>query len=533
MAFDRKSRPEETLASFARSGVSRRQFMERALAVGLAVPAATGIWSSAARAQQQPGGHIVAAVHEGETSDTLEIGAAGGAHNQTIKESVTSKLVGQRNDGGLEPELATDWEASEGGRVWSFRLREGVEFHNGKTLDTDDVIASMNYHRGENTTSGGATYMKPVTDVRADGNVVVFELEEATADFPYYLSQRMFNVAPLVDGKLDQSGMGTGAFVLEEFEPGVRGVGRRNPNYYKNGLPYFDSFELLSVKDATTLSNGLMTGTLHAIFPVDPKTAALLDRAPDIDVVSVKGGAMTTMPMHADKAPFDNVDFRQALKWAMNRTELAERVFQGHAALGNDHPVAPFDQFYNADLPQRDMDLDRARFHLQRSGMEGANIRLHAADAAFVGSVDAGLLFSESARQIGVNIEVVREPNDGYWSNVWRNVPFCYSFWGARPTPDLILSVAYVCDAAWGDTNWCNEQLTSVVREARVTLDPALRRELYGEAQRILHEEGSTIVPMFMNLIHGISSQIDTGGELLGAQPLDTYRAFQKWSFKA
>ena len=266
---------------------------------------------------------------------------------------------------------------------------------------------------------------------------------------------------------------------------------------------------------------------------MDPKTAAIMSNAPGIKVASVPGGSTITMPMLADKAPFSSQDFRLALKYAVNRAELRDKVFLGHASLANDHPVPTFDKFYNADIPQREYDPEKAKFHLKKSGFEGTKIQIHAADAAFSGALDAGRLYVESAKKAGIDIEVVREPNDGYWSNVWRKVPFCYCYWGARPTPDLMLSLAYICGAAWGDTNWCNEKFTNLIAAARVELDEAKRKAIYADAQWILHDQGATIVPLFQNIVHGLSDKVDTGGQMSGAQPLDNFRLFKKWSLTA
>ncbi len=525
---------EQILERFAKnSSMSRRQFMERAASFGIGAAAASTIWSGSAKAAQKSGGHMVVGVGAGETGDTLDIGTTGGAHNITIVETVRSKLVDPKTGGGLEPDLATEWNPSNNGLRWTFKLRKDVEFHSGKTLVAQDVVDSMNLHRGEGSESGGASMMKVVSDVRADGNDVIFDLSEPAADFPYYLAQNMFTIGPSKDGAVDQSGDGTGPFVLEEFNPGVRGAGKRNSNYFKDGKPYLDSFELISANDLTALSNGLISGNFHAIQPVDPKIASNLDAVPGISVISVSGGSTITMPMHADKAPFDNVDFRLAMKYSVNRAELRDKVFQGHASLANDHPVAPFDQFYNADIPQRDFDPDKTKHHLKKAGYSGEKVQIHASDAAFTGSVDAGILYAENARKAGIDLEVVREPIDGYWSNVWGKVPYCYCYWGARPTPDLILSLAYICGAAWGDTNWCHEKFTNLVAAARVELDTAKRKAIYADVQWILHEVGSTVVPIFQNLVHGVSDKIDTGGDVLGAHPLDTFRVFEKWSFKA
>ena len=507
----------------------RRGFLKGAAAIG-AVSLGSGMLPTRRATAAPAGGHLKVGVGGGATTDTLDIGSTGGAHNQTIIESIRSKLVDQEASGDIVSDLATEWGSGNGGKRWTFKLRKGAEFHNGKTVTPQDVIDSINVHRGPDSKAAGASMMKVVSELKSDGSDIVFELNEPAADFPYYLAQTIFSICPSNDGVVDQSGVGSGAFILEKFTPGVVGMAKRNPNYYKVEKIRLNSFELLSVNDSTALANSLVAGELHVIQPVDPKTSEVLAKTAGIKVLSVPGGSTITMPMHADKAPFSNNDFRLALKYAVNRAELRDKVFYGHASLANDHPVPTFDKFFNADIPQRDYDPDKAKFHLAKSGFSGTKIQLHAADAAFSGALDAALLFANSAKKAGIEVEPVREPNDGYWSNVWGKVPFSYCYWGARPTPDLILSLAYICGAAWGDTNWCNENFTKLVAEARAELDQQKRKELYAQIQLILHDEGSTIVPLYQNIVHGVAEGVDTGGPVGGAQPLDNFQIFKKWA---
>lgn len=524
----------EVLTREAREGrVDRREFMGRAGALGVAGAAAASLWSSEAKADQVQGGHFMVGMTQGGADDSLALGYTGNGWLSSCVMSFRSTLTSPKTEGGLDPELATEWGVSDDGLKWTFKLREGVEFHNGKTLDAGDVIASMNVHRGEDSTSGGKSMMDVVSDIKADGNDVVFELSSPAADFPYYLAQYMFVIAPVVDGTLDQSGVGTGPFAMEEFEPGVRAIGKRNANYFRDGRPYFDSFELLTIGDVTGVGAGVASGQLHAGWPIDPKTSGMLEEIDGVSVLSVPGGSTITMPMRADMAPFDNVDFRLAMKYMVDREQMRDRVFNGHASLANDHPVPTFDAFYNADIPQRSFDPDQAKFYLTKAGYNGETIQIHASDAAFGGAVDAGSLLAESAKLADFKLEVVREPVDGYWSSVWTQVPWCYCYWGARPTPDLILTLAYICNAAWGDTYWCDEQFTNLVVAARQENDFDKRKAMYADVQVILNERGSTVVPLFQNMVHGISDSIDTGGPVLGAQPIDTFRGYEKWSFKA
>ena len=185
----------------ADEGVTRRQFMQRATALGVSVATASSIWTSNALAAQQRGGHLRVAVDGGSTSDTLDITwATGGTHSQSMIDTFRNKLVDyiRSADGrvSLDPDLATEWGHSNDGKRWTFKLRQGVEFHNGKTLDGRDVVDSMNLHRGEDTKSGGASLMKIVSDIRVQGNDVIFDLNGAAVDFPFYLGQNLFTIGP-------------------------------------------------------------------------------------------------------------------------------------------------------------------------------------------------------------------------------------------------------------------------------------------------------------------------------------------------
>ncbi len=529
MKSEFQSQIKSVLGNYAgKPGVTRRQFMERAAAMGIGVAAASSVWTKTADAAPKKGGHLIIGAGHGETSDTLNTAIVGNAHVDTFRTGMLrNQLVDVGADGDLEADLATEWVASNGGTRWTFTLRQGVEFHNGKSMTQQDVIDSINYHRGEDSSSGGKSLMDGVTDIKADGSdKVVFDLSSPNADFPFYLSQYFFAIVPSKDGVPDMtSGVGTGPFVLEEFDPGVRAVGRRYENYYKGDKPYVDSAELLSIRDTAARMNAIRTGEVHIIDNVELRTIDRFVAAGGISILDVPGGSNITMPMHADKAPFDNVDVRRAMKYAIDRVELRDKIFSGYASLGNDHPIASFDRFHNSDIPQRAFDPDKAKHHLKQAGLDSVDVTLHASDAAFAGSVDAAQLYAENTKKAGINVKVQREPTDGYWSNVWAKVPFCYSYWNARPTPDLILSLAYAGDAAWGDTNWKNDRFDKILAEARSETDTSKRREMYHELQLILHNDGSTIVPLFQNFVHAAVDKVGHEEHLAGYAPFDGMRA--------
>ena len=155
---------------------------------------------------------------------------------------------------------------------------------------------------------------------------------------------------------------------------------------------------------------------------------------------------------------------------------------------------------------------------------------LSAADAAFAGAVDAAVLYKEHAAPIGIEINVVREPNDGYWSNVWMNKPWGMCYWGGRPTEDWMFSTAYAAGAAWNDSFWNHERFNKLLLLARAELDQTLRREMYVEMQTIVSNEGGVVVPLFNNYVFATSDKI-THGELAGNWDLDGSKLTERWWF--
>ena len=188
--------------------------------------------------------------------------------------------------------------------------------------------------------------------------------------------------------------------------------------------------------------------------------------------------------MRTDTAPFDNNDVRLALKYALDREALLKTVLRGHGAVGNDHPISPANYYHASELPQRTYDPDKAKFHLKKAGLTSLSVDLSAADAAFAGAVDAAVLYREHAAVAGIEINVVREPNDGYWSNVWMNKPWGMCYWGGRPTEDWMFSTSYAAGASWNDSFWNHERFNKLLLLARAELDEThLRREMYVEMQ--------------------------------------------------
>ncbi|MDG1737608.1 MAG: ABC transporter substrate-binding protein [Paracoccaceae bacterium] len=518
-------------AQLAAGMISRRSFITSAIATGVAIPAALGWADAVAAATPTKGGLLRLGVGSGSTTDSLDPATYEGTVNTVLAYSYANNLVEVDHEGKLTPELAESYESSDA-ITWVFHLRSGVEFHNGKTLAPEDVIASINHHRGEDSKSAASGLVKQIKDMRADGNSVVFELEAANADFPYALSDYHLLILPSDGGKIDPTaGIGTGGYVIENYEPGVRAETSRFANYFKEDRAHFDQVELISIVDATARQNAIMNGNVDAVDRVDPKTVALMGRVPTLDILERTSTLHYSFPMRLDAAPFDNYDLRMAVKLSVKRQELVDKILLGHGSLGNDNPISTANQFH-ADLPQREFDPEKAAEHFAKSGFSGT-LQLSASDAAFAGAVDAAQLIAASAAEAGIDIEVVREPNDGYWSNVWNKKPFCASYWSGRPTEDWMFSSAYTADNEWNETAWRTTEsatrFNEVVVEARAELDQDKRRVLYEEAQVLVNDDGGALIPMFANHIMAVSKGVAHSEDVAANWELDGAKAPERW----
>ena len=275
-----------------------------------------------------------------------------------------------------------------------------------------------------------------------------------------------------------------------------------------------------------------MSGEVHAADRLDPKTLAFLERAPNIEILEKTGYLHYTFPMRLDVEPFGNYDLRMALKLAINRQELVDKILLGHGTIGNDHPISPSVPFHAADLPQREFNPELAAEHYAKSGHSGV-IELSTSEAAFAGATDAAQLIQASAAQAGIQIEVVREPSDGYWSNVWNKKGWCACYWGGRPTQDWMYTSAYTNDTEWNDTAWkgteSSDRFNELVVQARGELDEAKRASIYAETQTLIHDDGGAIVPMFANYIMGVGDQVTHAEDVASNWVNDGNKSHERW----
>lgn len=506
----------------ARGGMSRRAFLGRAAALGASATFANTILSTTVEAAgPNKGGTLKVGMVGGEATNSLDPATWSSQVPYTFGRVWGETLINVTPEGGLMPALAESWESSPDAKTWTFKIRSGVTFHNGQTMTAKDVGAMFERHSGKDTKSGALGIMRGIESIKVDGDKVILEQKGPNADLPYLLADYHLVVQP--NGGIDKpdAGIGTGPYKIAVNEPGVRHVGEKYADHWNSDVGHADSVEIIVINDSTARTAALQSGKVHLINRVEPKIANLIKRLQGVTVENVAGRGHYVFIMHADTAPFDNADLRMALKLAMDREGMVKTILRGYGSVGNDMPINNAYPLFSNDIPQRTYDPEKAKFFFKKSGHDG-KVLLRTSDVAFPGAVDAAQLFQQSAKAAGIDVEIKREPGDGYWSNVWNKQPFCESYWTGRPVQDQMYSTAYLSTADWNDTKWKRPAFDKLLISARGELDNVKRKEMYRELGLMVHDDGGLICPMFNDFIDARSNKLggyvpDPNGDLMNA----------------
>ena len=515
---------DQMIARVRKGAMTRREFVGRTSAMGVSAALAGALFTKAAHAEEpKKGGIIRVGMQGGESTNSLDPALAASEVPFQVNMTWGEMLVDVKPDGTIDHRIAEEISSSPDATEWKFKIRAGVEYHNGATVTADDVVATLKRHTDEKSQSGALGIVQGISEMKAEGDMVTLKLNAANADLPYLMGDYHLIIQP--GGGVDNpaAGIGAGPYKVVANEPGVRHTFVKHANYFDSTIGHADEVELLVINDGTARTAALQSGQVHMINRVDPKIVELLKGAPGIQVKSAAGRGHYVFIMHVDKAPFDNNDLRMALKLAINRQEQVDKILGGLGKPGNDFPINAAYPFFDDSIPQREYDAAAAAEYYKKSGHDGSPIVLATAPGAFPGAVDAANLFAASAKAAGIPLEIKLETDDGYWSNVWNVAPFCASYWGGRPVQDQMYSTAYLSTAEWNDTKFKNAKFDELLMAARGELDAAKRKGQYSEMAHILRDEGGLILSMFNDFVSGVSDTIggwvdDPNGELMNGR---------------
>ena len=502
-------RDSDQVARMIRRGVNRRDMLRMLTAGGLALTSAGALFASASRAlAQEPlrGGSIRAAGITSSNADTLDPAKASNQTDYVRICAFYNRLTVLDGSGLPQSDLAESVESGDA-KTWTVKLKSGVTFHDGKSLTSADVVYSLKRHLDEAVGSKVNSIAKQMTAIKAvDDLTVEIGLEAPNADLPTILALHHFMI--VADGTTDfAKANGTGPFICEVFEPGVRSVGVRNPHYFKEGKPYLDSFEFFGIADNSARVNALLSGDVQLAAAVKPQYLRLVTDNPDITLVRSNAGNYTNLNIRLDLEPGTKPGFAEGIKHLLNRELIVKSVLQGVGEIGNDQPIPPSNYYYNHELAPKPFDPDRAKFLFEQAGLLGQNIPIVASDAADL-SVEMATVLQQAGAEIGMNFEIQRVPADGYWSNYWLKSPVHFGNINPRPTPDIYFSLLYANNAPWNESQYQSDSFNSKLLEARGLLDLEKRKTIYNEMQAMIADEAGTVIPARIGGTDAVSSKL-------------------------
>ncbi|TCC36446.1 ABC transporter substrate-binding protein [Kribbella speibonae] len=446
----------------------------------------------------------------------LKLGMLGGGSSETLDptrplNNIDSSRSGQIYDLAYsqDPEGRTiPWliqEATPGATAWKLRVRDGVTFHDGRPLTAADLAWSYNWalNASNGSYGRGALLSGRVKSVRAlDKTTVLIELSQPNFLLDQTLST--FSLAIFPNGTHPGAGgkfIGTGPFKLDRFAAGQRAVFSANPNYWGGSGdfvsegPYLDGLQIVSITDADALANAVRSGQVDAVTGIAFEHLAAFQQTPEFTVYNSPSGNCNVHAMDTQAAPYNDPRVRKALRLLVDREQQVSNGVSGQGKVANDL-FAWFDPYYAADLPQISYDPDQAKSLLKAAGMETATFELNSTSAT-PGVLASANLLAESAGRAGVNVKVKQVPYESYFSTTYLKKPFFGSQWALGLTQTW--NNALTSDAPYPETRWKNAQWSSLYNQALASSDEARRKSLLADAQKILHDEGGYIIPVFTN----------------------------------
>ena len=417
-----------------------------------------------------------------------------------------NRLVRADADGIPQPELATAWEANADATTWTFTLREGVTFHDGKAFSAADVAYTFAHILDPDLQSPQAATLGLISETETpDAQTVVFHLSQGHADFPLLVSHR--SAAIISEGSAETiatTGIGTGPFKLQSLASDGTTVLVVNDDYWK-GKPGLAGVELIGLADNEARTLAAQAGQVDLLFDATATQAELFAGSTDFTTLSFPSGRWMGLVMRTDTPPFDDVRVRKALRLAADRQAMIDLVLSGEGTLACDTPVAPADAYrLNRECPQ---DIEGAKALLAEAGYgDGLEVTLYTA-TNMPEWVPLAEVYQQQAAAAGITVKLEVVPADSYWSEVWMQQPFYTTIWVER-TADQFLNENWRSTATWNESHFQNAELDALLDGARATLDFEARRDAYHAAQQMIFDEGGHIIPFHINNFYIVSTKV-------------------------
>jgi peptide/nickel transport system substrate-binding protein len=487
--------------------LSRASFLQgTAVAVALA-GAAPALAARAAQPKPKRGGTLRCGFVGAGTAETVNPFLGITPIDQGRVQNLYDPLVIVNYDLTRSPGLALEWNHNQTATLYEVKLRQGVEFHNGKTFAAEDLIYSI--QQMAKPTSAALPFVSGIRlrDLKAVNKYTVripllFPDADLAANFTYY------NTWIVPKGLTNyKHPIGTGPFMFESFVPGQQSIFKRNPNYWVSGKPYVDALKITSITDNTARLNALLSGQIDAMAQLPTQQAKAHTAAGDMQVLDAKSPQAMMFYMDTTKPPFTDNRVRLAIKLIADRQALIDGALSGYGALGNDIFGKGL-PFYDRALPQRHQDIEKAKSLLKAAGQEHLTVTLQTSEI-FPGFVEAATLLSAQAKKAGVKINLKQEPANAYYnpSLLYLKMPFAETQWPISSLKFFFLQ-ALASNAPYNETHWHSKSWNTLLFKAIGEGNRAKAQSLWNQVQKIQYDQGGYLNWTNADWVDGLSNKV-------------------------
>ena len=499
--------------------ISRRGILQlgagAAVAAGLAATLSACTPGGAATGGAAPtgGGQLIHASVGGSTKDSIDAHKGVSWPDIARIRTLYEPLVGLDHNFKLVPGLAEHWESNADGTEWTFRLRDGLTFHNGKTVTADDVHASilrMIDPKAPAPYIGAIQTLYDTSSGAVDKRTYRLKLKSPFAIVDQTLSNYTLGIVPAdYDPK---NPVGTGAFKYQSFDPGQSSTFLRFDDYWGEVSKY-EELVIRDFADDAARVSALLADQVQTVDNLPRNFVDQIERQGAHKLIS-KSGSWIPFTMRLDAKPFDDVRVRQAMRLIVDRKQMIDQALNGYGEIGNDL-YSPFDPDYIGNqLPQREQDIDQAKFLLKQAGHEDLQVELTTSEAVGAGGVESANLFAQQAKKAGVDVKVTKVDGSVFFGDQYLSWPFAQSFYGTRNYIPQAEGCA-TSNAPFNETHFYNPTFDGLIKDAETTLDADKRRTLLQDAQEIEWNEGGIILWAFTDQVDAYSDSVTNVQESL------------------
>ena len=537
-------RSDQSSTSWRPEGFGRRQFLRGIAGTGV-IAGAGGLLAACGGSSSGNTSSLAQASRSVRRGGTLKLGLTGGSSSDTLDphksltyidtsrlQSLYQPLVQLDAQAQVEYVLAESITAHQGSlSEWIIRLRPGVTFHDGKDFTAADVIFTFQRVYSNNFTGKFGLGPIDMAGTKAlDKQTVLVKLTKPFASFVEQLAAFWYNLYIAPTGFNPAKPVGTGAFTYQSFTPGQRSVFKRNPHYWKSGLPYVDTLTIIDFSDNTTLQDALATGVIQGAGALDGPQIASLATTSGIKTVVSHSGEIIPFTMRVDQAPFNDVNVRQALRLLVDRPQLIDSALDGYGVVANDI-FSPYDPDFDHTLVRPAQgDIRQAKFLLKKAGQEGLTVSL-TTSAVATGTVAMATVLAAQAKAAGVTIKLNNVPSGVFFGPNYLKWTVAQDYYNYYPYLAQVAE-SMLTGSPFNETHTNNTHYTSLYNQANATADASLRKELLHEMQAYDFNEGGYIIPAFIDVLDAYSDKVTGYSAGKVGQPLSNFN-FERFAFIA